>query len=249
MDERKIFSVLLITFASVFVYSVFFAGTPDEQISGDIVASGQNVPSLQPNHALGPRPPRPSVQQTPSSSSFLNQTNQTNTTVRLPAVYPSTIKRVFVTSTLYPANLGGFNGGVQMCTQRAAAANLGGQWVPWLSILSNITTVHAKTMIPNAKYVLLNGQTLAISKTDLTDGTISRPLDRTEYNQNVAAPLRVWTGTRFNGQASGRDCGSWAVTLNQSVGTVGSPNVANQAWTDQISFSCGGMARLYCFER
>jgi len=247
MDERKVFSVLLIVFASVFVYSVFFFGTPHEQISGEIVTVGETVPSVQPRYYVGSRLPR--QQQTGSGSQFGNQTNQTNTTAATPQLYPSSTKRVFVTSTLYTAHLGGYNGGVQKCAQRAAAAGLGGQWVPWLSILTNTTLIHARTMIPDARYVLLNGRTVAVNKVDLTDGMLSHAIDFMETHQTVPPfTARVWTGTRFNGLGTLYHCDGWTVATNSSVGTLGAANVVNQAWTDQTTQLCGGTARLYCFE-
>ncbi|MEK6839724.1 MAG: hypothetical protein AABX72_02180, partial [Nanoarchaeota archaeon] len=107
-----------------------------------------------------------------------------------------------------------------------------------------------RNALPNAKYVLLNGQTIAQNKADLIDGTIAHAIDRNEYNQVVSNVTRVWTGTRYNGLATGNDCGAWNTSSNSTAGTIGFFTVVNQGWTAQSSpFSCSGTARLYCFER
>ena len=166
-----------------------------------------------------------------------------------------TPKRVFVTNATYSGNLGGLAGGDSICNQTAANANLGGEWVAWLSIniqsnVTNSTVVHAKDRIPDSAYVRLDGVTVADNKADLTDGTIQSPINISELGTVVSGinwyTPGVFTGTNQSGMATGSDCSAW--TNMTTFGTYGSHDITNSLWTNIGPSSCT-QRRLYCFEK
>lgn len=256
MNQKLVFALLLLVFSVVFTYHVFFSDS--EVLSGEAVRSsspGNSHFLNQTNHTACVNNacvivPGPGSNQCSTHLQCASTNSMNSTTQRVSVPYPASTKRVFVTSTFSTANLGGYNGGVQRCMQLAAAANLGGQWAAWLSVNTNATTIHARNALPNAKYVLLNGQVIAHNKADLIDGVIAHAIDRNEHNQLVTNITRVWTGTKYTGLATGSDCGGWNTSGNSTTGTIGFSSVVNQGWTMQSApFLCHGQARLYCFER
>ena len=159
--------------------------------------------------------------------------------------------RVFVSSARYNGNLGGLAGADAKCSQLAADAKLGGQWVAWVGTPGN----SAKDRLTSAgPWRLVNGPQVAANKADLVDGTIAAIIDRTE-NGVVVAPDGswsgyVWTGTLWNFNADSMTCAQWtSASANDAagVGKVQSTMVA--LWTFENRSSCDKLQRLYCFER
>jgi hypothetical protein len=168
-------------------------------------------------------------------------------------------KRVFVTSTLYNANLGGVAGADSKCQARAAAAGLTGTYKAWLadSLGHSPSTRMSRS---TGEYVLVNGSVVGLSYTDLTSGTIHHAINLTESGgapptSTGASPDLVWTDSSEDGTLfdAGLTCGDWtdatpvmscwgksSVQANWSLNTHGGNSTA---------IGCGSMNPLYCFEQ
>ncbi len=177
-------------------------------------------------------------------------TTATATTTATTATATTTIaafKRVFLSSATYNGNLGGLAGADSQCVSLAAAANLGGAWKAWLST----STEDARDRIPDAEYRLVDGTTVvANSKSDLISGLLKNIIFKTE-NGDAPTTGGVWTGTTFNGEDSGANCGGWLYSSTSSsiyMGTVGYADQVDNRWTYGAITTCSDSLRLYCFE-
>ncbi len=158
--------------------------------------------------------------------------------------------RAFVTDETWTGNLGGLAGADLKCAAAALAANLGGsgRWVAWLS--TNDNDVRAVNRVTSdGPWELVNGDVLATSKADLTDGNLQRAPRRTEKNEAInTVNDRVWTGSRADGTPSQYDCALWTSGGGGSVGHVGEANNNGGGWSFADAETCNNVNRLYCFE-
>ena len=160
----------------------------------------------------------------------------------------STQYRVFVSSINYTG--GQLSNGDSKCQQLAQQAGLSGTWKAWLSTSAK----DAKSKISNAKYVRLDGLTVANSKADLLDGSLQNPINVNEYG--VELPLSIcdsptcdlaYTGTKPDGtRSSGFMCDDW--TSESVEGKVGYFHSISGEWTAVGNVSCVSKQRIYCFE-
>lgn len=170
-------------------------------------------------------------------------------------------RRVFVTSTTYSGNLGGLPGADAKCQTRAQAAGLSGTYKAWLSTADpngSPATRFARATVP---YRLVNGVLIANDWSDLVDGRLSAPIDRTELGTPpppTAAPCTtttpqavVFTATRVTGEAlpAGVDqtCAAW--TSGTGLASFGSTGTNLAPWTAGCSGGCSFVAALFCFEQ
>jgi hypothetical protein len=157
-------------------------------------------------------------------------------------------RRVFVSSITYPGDLGGVVGGDVKCQAHADAANLGGSWLAWLSdTMGTPSTRFEQSAVP---YVLVGGEEVAADWADLTDGTLTAPIDQDEDGTQlpVADMAFVWTGTNADGAQTGGSCSEWTDTI--SGGWYGSPTATDAAWSFLGGGPCQDESRhLYCFEQ
>lgn len=158
--------------------------------------------------------------------------------------------RAFVTDGTWTGNLGGLAGADQRCAAAALAASLGGsgRWVAWLSTANdNVRAVDRVTS--DGPWELVNGDILANSKADLTDGDLQRAPRRTEKNEVInQVNDRVWTGTKGDGTPAQYDCALWTSGGGGSAGHVGEANNQGGGWTLADVETCNNVNRLYCFE-
>jgi hypothetical protein len=158
--------------------------------------------------------------------------------------------RAFVTDETWTGNLGGLTGADQKCAAAALVANLGGsgRWAAWLSTAKDdVRAVDRVTS--DGPWQLVNGDVLATSKADLTDGDLQRPPRRTEKNVEInAVNDRVWTGTKPDGTSAQYDCALWTSGAGQSAGHVGEANNSGGNWSLAGPETCNNVNRLYCFE-
>lgn len=166
-------------------------------------------------------------------------------------------RRVFVTSTLHPSDLGGLAGADAICQSRAEAANLVGNYRAWLS---DGTTSAASRLehFAGPYYRVLNGvsEQVAASWNDLTDGTLERTLGTTEFGavrdryQGIAADY-AWTGSSAAGASLPLHCAGWAGSTSDR-GAAGNTGATNSTWSDiggTGGVYCYHSARLYCLEQ
>ena len=161
-------------------------------------------------------------------------------TMLAPAALAGPAKRAFVTSTAYPADLGGLAGADAKCQARADAAGLGGTWHAWLSTY----TVNAKSRVDDAAYARLDGVVVAASLADLTDGALAQGLFKNELGATWL--YQTWTGTAPDGTAVAQTCSDWTSTTGASQ--VGYSEANDSKWTANNTWVCDGSLALYCFE-
>lgn len=167
-------------------------------------------------------------------------------------------KVVFVTSTTYKGNLGGLDGADDKCNQRATAACMGGTFRAWLSAgTGSPNTRFTQSSIP---YRRIDGTIIATNYADLTDGTLSAPINLTELGGVPAmSPVTCtmqqmsYSATDISGDAAhpDEDCSDWTSTTGEAA--WGYNTVINGNWT-QGCFGSGGdtcnvNATLYCFQQ
>jgi len=155
----------------------------------------------------------------------------------------SGVKRVFLTSTTVQAGFGGLAGGDLLCSQRAAAASLGGTWRAWLST----NTTNAVTRVTASGPWYLNTGLLAVTRAQLMNPPIARRIDRDE-NGNIQSGL-VWTGTDSSGTFLDDDCADWTSSLPADHAATGDSKVTGDSWTAATPGGCDERHRLYCFEQ
>lgn len=159
-------------------------------------------------------------------------------------------KRVFVTSGTVQGDFGGVEKAHEKCKEAATKANLGGEWVAWVSSEGK----KAKDALTSeGPYVLLDGTLVASTKETLTSGAVAALINVTESGAKVGGTgdlTGVWTGTRSDGEV-GETCSNWTTTNPFISGTVGDPKKKDKNWTDTPAvggWDCILSGRLYCFE-
>jgi fibronectin type 3 domain-containing protein len=170
-------------------------------------------------------------------------------------VSAQTANRVFVTSTQYNAELGQLTGSDAKCQERANAAGLGGVWRSWISF--NDSTAPA-TRFPRSTnpYIRLDGVTIANNWIDLTDGSLSAPINVTELGTIKSS--NVWTNVTLSGgnagtSHTGSNCYEWGYAGGWGpfywiYGNIGNSSQNNNSWTSAGGQRCWENAALYCFE-
>jgi hypothetical protein len=138
---------------------------------------------------------------------------------------------------------GGLAGADTVCTNAAAAAGLSGSWTAWLSDSST----DARDRIADTEYRLLNGTLVASSLADLTDETLTAPINQDE-NGVTLDPKNTWTGTAPDGTATVDHCSDWTDDTAGSSATVGDATQTGVGWTALASTNpCDFQRGLYCF--
>jgi len=170
-------------------------------------------------------------------------------------------KRVFVSSTIYSGGqIGNAAGGDTKCQSLAQAAGLTGTYKAWLST----TAADATTRLTHATipYILVDGTQVAASFTDLTDGTLANPINKTEAGGVPPASEAIcdantdWvhTGTREDGTLYDPNATCTNFTVDTGGGGFGRFGVVSGSWTLQCGGGapvnyCGKRAHIYCFEQ
>lgn len=185
----------------------------------------------------------------PDSNEITDNSDNLFNVMPIPSPSPTaTFKRVFVTSSKYDGNLGGFDGADLKCQNSAKTAGLGGTWKAWLS--SNSRAASTRLVHSSLQYRLLNNVIVAFNWTDLSDGTLEHPINTTE-NSTALGLEQVWTGTTAGGFIkSDKNCNEWTSNIIFGYkGSTGRTTDTNSGWTDYYQLDCNQQARLYCFEQ
>jgi hypothetical protein len=100
--------------------------------------------------------------------------------------------------------------------------------------------------------VRLDGQYVANSWADLTDGALPVPININEFG-DMSPQADIWTGTSASGLSLDEDCSGWTASGGFLViGYEGRNNAINGNWanTGLVNASnCSTAQRLYCFEQ
>jgi hypothetical protein len=186
----------------------------------------------------------------------------------------STALTVFVTRGLFTGNLGGLQNADTLCQQAAIDAELDGNFRAWLSapfgnsandrLVAPLLAFGGEAAL-SLGWRLVGGPVVASSMSDLTDGSLSNPINRDENGDGfIEGDIKgVWTGTAPGGVGTGDGDGPWTcggafeggpgtgdpwTAPVGALGLMGSLDSATPTWTDRSEATCDNLARLYCFQ-
>lgn len=165
-------------------------------------------------------------------------------------------RRVFVTSQVFPGDLGGLTGADAKCQEAAVEVNLPGNYFAWLS--SSNDSPEDRFVHSSIPYRLVDGNEIAINWDDLTDGTLATGIT---VSEKKGAPGKgthsclptsasiVWTNTKDAGTTNGgqNSCGEWGELTGQ--GSTGIAGRVDFSWTSNCLATCTDEAAIYCFEQ
>lgn len=160
------------------------------------------------------------------------------------------LRRVFLTSTRYPADLGGLPGADAKCQASANAAGLGGGWMAWLSDAAGSPSTR---FARDGVFVLVSGNPIANSWEQLTSGALRHAIDIDEWGGRIddaGTSIKVWSDTNVGGglKLLSADCGDWTDPFS-STSAVGLSGDQGAGWTEALYDGCNILAALYCFEK
>jgi hypothetical protein len=156
---------------------------------------------------------------------------------------------IFVTHRRFLVNFGGLAMADYICAQSAKVAGL--PRVTWKAVMSDGTISAASRLTIDPSKPILNtvGQTVAAAG-KLWD-THSLPVRYDEFGLFDDSTFRVWTGTNFNGAATGGDCNNWTDEGAFDNGTYGDPKSSGSGWINSGTNNCNGSYgnRFYCISQ
>lgn len=136
---------------------------------------------------------------------------------------------IFVSSAVYPANLGGLEGADQKCSALAQAAGLGDRG--FVAILSVVLTNARDRFQTDGPIALVGGTVVANSSADLWDGALLARINHDEYGATVNGV--VWTGTDSDGitdRGATGCCGGWTSTAVGGLAEIGRTDRVDVGW-------------------
>ncbi len=155
---------------------------------------------------------------------------------------------VFVSGSTYTGALGGLAGADATCRALAKSAGLSDHlgYRAWLSV--GPVTAAARIGDTGEPFILLDGQPIAPSFASLTAGNLLHPIDLTELQAPVQAPLGARTNTATDGSTASLDddCAAWTT----GVGPRGVGGVREALDGDVVEvlgpYFCSKQRHLYC---
>jgi hypothetical protein len=158
-------------------------------------------------------------------------------------------RRVFVTSTVQTAALGGIAGADALCATQADEAGLGRNFKAWLSTTLSSVADADRLSQNGGPFVRVDEVIVANDWADLVDGALLAPISLDATGQASAGD--VWTGTLPNGDSyTFDDCAAFTSesgTAGQAL--CGNSTSTSTTWTDNQPARCSSTLRLYCIEQ
>lgn len=181
---------------------------------------------------------------------------------------------VFITSAIYPANLGGLAGADAKCQSVATASGLTGTYAAWLSTAG--TAARVRLTHGTLPYALVDGTRIANDWDGLVSGNLLHAIDRNELGgtppDSTICPLIVdggtvhtadgavqtapayYSATDVNGNiviTGWSDCTGWTSTAPLLGTTFGGTVYTNISWSQSCGSSagCTGSASLLCIQQ
>ena len=141
----------------------------------------------------------------------------------------------------------GIGAGDAICNDLAQTALLPGTFKVWLSY-SLILDPESRFVQAAVPYIRTDGTPIAANWPDLTDASLSAPLNVDE-NQNPTGFAEVWAATSPVGTYDGLStCAGWTSTV-AAPARFGRNDLTDSRWTEWIRNDCSTPRRLYCFEQ
>ena len=156
-------------------------------------------------------------------------------------------RRIFVTSAVQTAGLGGIAGADEICATEAADANLRGEFKAWLSTTSS--SVAERLSHDGGPFVRVDEVIVANDWADLVDGALLAPINLDANGQAQSGD--VWTGTLETGASyTVDDCLAFTSGDNaDGHAYCGSSTSTTATWTYNQRAACASTLRLYCIEQ
>lgn len=156
-------------------------------------------------------------------------------------------RRIFVTSAVQTAGLGGIAGADEICATEAADANLQGEFKAWLSTTSS--SVADRLSHDGGPFVRVDEMVVANDWADLVDGALLAPINLDANGQPRTGD--VWTGTLETGASyTVDDCVAFTSGDNaDGHAYCGSSTSTTATWTYNQRAACASTLRLYCVEQ
>jgi len=126
-----------------------------------------------------------------------------------------------------------------ICQTLADQADLTGTYKAWIAASDDATSPAARFIFLNAPFAE-RGQTtpIADSWADLTDGSISSPLDTWENGSGSPSVVGVWTNVEPQGQSAGPDnCHAWQSDSSSDRAVIGVIPISSEILSQDSSVS------------
>jgi len=173
---------------------------------------------------------------------------------KLPAL---PFRLIFVSSLSYDGKMGGLVGADQACQTLASAAMLPGKYLAWLG--DQVTSPADRMSKADVPYIRTDFVLVAENWTDLTDGTLKAPIDKTEAAVQAAmgpGPCNGGPTVHTNLGADGKlfdpeyNCDDWTSAAGTvRAGQLGPPGQMNGLWTSACTIACSVKAPIYCIQQ
>jgi hypothetical protein len=174
---------------------------------------------------------------------------------------PMGARLVFASSETFTGNLGGLSGADARCAALAADAGLPGEFLAFLSTMSDAGVLAAPDRFSGADPWILRGRDargkllVPFANAEALRGPPRSPIDQDEHGRVLflGDKRQVWTGTLLDGGVDApmpdRDttCGDW--TTERTTGLYGIIDVPTDKWSGLGAIACASDNRLYCFQR
>jgi hypothetical protein len=167
--------------------------------------------------------------------------------------YIAGARLVFVTASLHESSVVLDS---KLCSSEALAANLKGQWIPWISSAAvDFDKVNAIDLIEtNGPWVDLAYNVVFPDRKFLAKAPIL-PLELNQFGDKIPKDEPVWTGTIPGGTRSSNLCIDkfhlqvWASRSPDVYGDIGRVGSLDDNWTYAGGLPCSERAHVLCFER
>jgi cysteine-rich repeat protein len=164
---------------------------------------------------------------------------------------------IFVSSVSYDGKMGGLAGADLACQTLASAAMLPGKYLAWLG--DQAAWPANRMTKADVPYIRTDFTMVAKHWTDLTDGTLIAPIDKTEAAVHAVmgpGPCNGGPTVHTNLGADGKlfdaeyNCDDWKSAVGTvRAGQLGPPGLMNGLWTSACSIGCSVKAPIYCIQQ
>ncbi len=159
---------------------------------------------------------------------------------------PSTPKRLFITQSTFPGNMGGVTGADTNCNTAATARNLGGTWH---ALLSGPTSPAVGRTMAQGPFTILDGGVVFNNRAALEFGLNRGSLAITNELGVPGTGLNFWTGSTVHGLIASQACSSWTSSSIAQQGTSGSNGTGTPfVWDDGAPARCDSTLHVLCVE-
>ncbi len=167
-----------------------------------------------------------------------------------------TDRRVFVTTAVVTGNTGGLTGADTLCQSEAAAANLSGTYMAFLSdgVEPGSTVEWISRNPADVAYRLPDDTIVSSSTAEFLSVNHSAAMNRAADGSTISGDTRVWTGyIHDNGKIVSQanpetHCSSWTKAIAWTGGANGDVTRSDYGWFNSYGTYCTESHHLYCVQ-